>query len=104
MPEKGGRSHPAENSSKYRPSLVFGNPDKRQADLGEDGQTLIEAYRMSVFDGDGRPLLPGREHEVFIKITYYLDTQGYEKPNAGDTFTIREASKVVGFGRLLCVS
>jgi hypothetical protein len=104
LPEEGGRSHLAENSSHYRPSLVFGDPDKRQPDLGDDGRTLTELYRMSAFDGDGTALLPDREHEVFIRISYYPDHRGYEKPSVGDTFTIREANRIVGFGRLLSIA
>jgi hypothetical protein len=99
--EDGGRSDPAINTSKYRPSIVFGDLNQRKPILGEDGRTLIEPYRMAAFAGDGETLLPGNPYDTELVISYYPDLSGYETPEPGDTFTIREGPRIVGFGEVL---
>jgi len=59
---------------------------------------------MAAIDGGGEDLLPGQPYEVSIVVTYYLEERGYEKPKVGDTFTIREAQKIVEFGELLSIN
>lgn len=97
----GGRRHPAINDRRYRPSIVFGDVSQRQAIFGDDGRTLVEPYRMTAFAGDGKELLADIPYVTEMVVTYYPGLSGYEAPESGDTFTIREGSKIVGFGEIL---
>ena len=66
--EHGGRSNPAINSDKYRPSAVLGDVNQRHAIFGQDGRTLIEPYRMTAFAGDGEPMLAGNPYEKKLSL------------------------------------
>jgi len=56
---------------------------------------------MTAFAGDGKELLANRPYVTELVITYYPGLSSYEAPGPGDTFTIREGPKIVGFGEVL---
>lgn len=82
--EQGGRSQKANDSPRYRPHLVVGNPEQR-VPLTDGSGTGIEDYLGVQFTGDGRE----------------LPRVDYSALSAGATFTVREGGRVIGFGRVL---
>ena len=98
--DEGGRKSPAWNFDKYRPHVVVGDPDQREALVAEDGRTAAETYLGVCFDGDGKEMLPGKQYEVSLVLMYF-GTVEYEELVSGATFTIREGHRIVGFGEVL---
>ncbi|MCA9077539.1 MAG: hypothetical protein KDA93_21115 [Planctomycetaceae bacterium] len=96
---EGGRRTCAFDSPDYRPHLVVGDPQQREALLDESG-SLLEAYLGVQFLGNGNGLTPGVSHVVTLGLMYYLNVD-YSGLSSGTTFTIREGGHIVGYGRVL---
>ncbi len=95
---EGGRCSPILDHPLYRPHIVIGDPQQRTAIVGPDGKGT-ENYLGINFFGDGRPLMPGREHKVGFALVYYPKVD-YSEAVKGATFTVREGSRVVAFGQI----
>lgn len=81
------------------PHIVLGDPSQRQAEIGP-GNLLTERY-LGVWVKDAPDeLSPGQTAEVTLAMMYWPDEK-YEGEVQGDTFTLREGPKVVGFGHVL---
>ena len=97
-PSEGGSTRSANNSGRYRPHIVIGDPTQRIAKTAKDGRTLIEDYLGVRFTGNGDSLEPGRSYNVELDLLYsYVD---YRNVASGASFTIREGACVVGFGEI----
>ncbi len=94
---EGGRDHPANNSSAYRPHLVVGDPGRRG--IVADDDRMSENYLAVSFSGDGGRLLPDRSYNVRLLLVFYPHS-AYGALASGATFTIREGPKIVGYGRV----
>jgi hypothetical protein len=92
----GGRKLPPIDSLQYRPHIVIGDPDQKEALFEADGRTLTEEYLGVVFTGDGRTLELGKEWIVGMRL-FHLEG-GYSDLVPGVTFTIREGGVIVGSG------
>ena len=90
-PEDGGRQLPVIDSRQYMPHLVVGDAGQR-AESEED-------YLGVRFTGDGRQLPAGHEHQLVLELMY--PGVDYSRLVKGARFTIREGSKIVGFGRVM---
>ena len=97
-PSEGGRTRPANNSVRYRPHIVIGDPTQRIAKTAKDGRTLIEDYLGVCFTGNGDALEPGRSYNVELDLLY--PDVDYRNVVSGASFTIREGACVVGFGEI----
>jgi len=103
LPEsEGGRATPpvslsADSRGSYRPHIVVGDPNQRQAIL--IGNEIQETYLAVAF-------VSGSEHVEFSKpylvelAMIYNPHPAYESLFPGATFTIREGAKVVGYGQV----
>ncbi len=98
-PSEGGRDHPAENSSAYRPHLVVNDPDRRGAIIADEDRPMTEDHLAVSFSGEGGPLLPNQTYDVRLLLIFYPHP-AYNALVPGASFTIREGSKIVGYGRV----
>jgi hypothetical protein len=100
---EGGRSHPfseeALSGDVYRPHLVIGDPSQRHPLLAE-GNRLTEEYLGVAFHLGPIDGAAGSEIKVTLTLMYYPRVS-YENLKPGVTFTVREGSKIVGFGSVL---
>jgi hypothetical protein len=84
------------SGNRYRPHLVIGDPSQREAKM-KDGNRLPEEY-IGVAFHEG-PTTPDAGKELVVVLTLmYFPHPMYGKLHAGTTFTVREGSKVVGYG------
>jgi hypothetical protein len=101
-PEDGGRAVPwgpgALSGNRYRPHIVIGDPNQRQAILDERGRSAEESVGVAFHDGPALPE-PGKEMKVVLTLMYFPHPM-YDKLIRGATFTLREGSKVVAHGEI----
>jgi hypothetical protein len=100
--EEGGRQvqFPADalSGDTYRPHLVIGDPSQRRAiAIGSHG---IEEYIGVAFHKGPSLIEPGIEAKVLLSLMFHPH-QAYDKLQPGVTFTVREGSQVIGFGRVV---
>ena len=101
--EDGGRKGPFPNGmlsgNIYRPHLVVGDPNQRIAPIDEHNR-VQEEYLGIAFSNGPNVVQLGRPLQVELVLIYYPNID-YHKlvPNA--TFTIREGSKIVGYGGVI---
>lgn len=85
----------------YRPHIVVGPPDQRQAKL--QGNTIVERYQGVVFMDEYLQIEPGERVDVIMALAFYQQPDVlYENVVPGATFTLREGADIVGFGEILC--
>ncbi len=99
LPSEGGRRLDAVDSPLYRPHIVIGDPDQRIVLVDRNGNGT-EDYLGVQFVGDDRVLQSGIAHQVTLSLMYFPEVD-YSAVTADATFTIREGSQVVGFGKIL---
>lgn len=97
-PDEGGRRQCAHDDDSYRPHVVVGDREQREAIYDDRGQSA-EDYLGVEFSGDGRELPPGVAHNVTMRLTYHPQVD-YDRLCVGATFTIREGRRIVGFGEV----
>ncbi len=83
---------------RYRPHLVVGDPSQRQA-LIEDGNRLAEEYLGVVFSGGPPHIEPGIPTKTTMILLY--PSVDYSAVVPGATFTLREAARIIGYGRIV---
>jgi len=87
------------DSQPYRPHLVVEDPQRRVA-LTDGVEPASGDYLGVWFTGDGRELRAGIEHRVILELVYYPGVD-YSALVPDATFTVREGSRTVGFGRVV---
>jgi hypothetical protein len=96
----GGRGSPlppgALSGNTYRPHLVIGDVNQRQATIAE-GNRLVEDYIGIAFQ-DGPPVPEVGVEMVAVLTAMYFPHPMYERLKPGLTFTVREGPKVVAYG------
>ena len=100
--QDGGRRSPLEldhPQAFYRPHLVIGDPNQRQAVVDSSG-TGTEEYLGVQFRRTNFRLGPGQSANVRMDLMFY-PACSYEHVQPGATFTIREGRQIVGYGRVL---
>ena len=101
--EDGGRSLPFGkgilSSRKYMPHLVVGNPQQRMPIVNEKNY-IQEDYLGVVFVAG-----PDRfefDSPIMVKLALlYYPSVNYDKLISGATFTIREGSRIIGYGKVV---
>jgi hypothetical protein len=84
----------------YRPHIVIGPPDQRQARI--EGNTLVERYQGVMLLDEYLRIEPGNTVEVTMALAYYQQPDTlYEDVVPGATFTVREGPNIVGYGVVL---
>lgn len=87
-------------SRSYRPHMVIGPIDQRQAKLVNN--TLVESYLGVMFVDEYLQIEPGETVEVTMALMYYAEpAMRYEAVVPGATFTLREGPHIVGYGTVL---
>ncbi|HEU4601210.1 MAG TPA: hypothetical protein VFS24_04540 [Steroidobacteraceae bacterium] len=82
------------------PHIVIGPTDQRVAK--RDGRMLVERHQGVMFMDEYLKIEPGETVEVTLALMYYDEPNViYEDVIPGATFTLREGSKIVGFGTVL---
>jgi GNAT superfamily N-acetyltransferase len=99
---EGGRTSPlsqgALSGNAYRPHLVIDQPTQRRA-IVADGNRLVEEYIGVAFHKG--PAIPEVGTEMIVVMTLiYSPNRMYDALKPGVTFTLREGSQVVGYGRV----
>ncbi|MDP6046440.1 MAG: hypothetical protein QGG25_12585 [Phycisphaerae bacterium] len=105
--EEGGRQTPifvCAYQARYSPHIVIGDPGQRKAIVVEkDGvKTSTELY-LGVTFWDGPkidPLPTGQAMEIEMML-FYAPSAIYDNAISGQTFTLREGSRIIGFGEIL---
>jgi len=103
LPEsEGGRTIPpncpsAQGNSSYRPHIVIGDPNQRQAVIR--GNEIQEAYLGVVLLSGPDRFEFGESYLVDFGLMYYPQVK-YESVVPGAAFTIREGPHIVGFGKV----
>jgi len=87
------------NRARYMPHIVLGDPSQRETIIGPNN-TITERYLGVLISDAPDELIPGRSVEVTLRLMYW-PKERYEGIAPGATFTLREGSKVVGFGSIL---
>lgn len=85
----------------YRPHIVIGPASQREA-LVAEGNQLAEEYLGVCFWSGAEKIEPGQTATLKLALTYYQNSEDHYaavRPNA--EFTVREGSKVVGYGKVL---
>ena len=97
--EEGGRAHPLVRmqESHYRPHIVLGSPDQRQAVIV--GRTIVEEYLGVEIVQHQEVIRPGEPARVSMRLAYW-PAPGYSRVVPGATFTIREGAAIVGHGTI----
>jgi len=103
--EEGGRSIAfppgALNTNKYRPHIVLGDINQRETvvEIVDGKQQLMERY-LGVAFCDGPHDIPfGRPISVKMTLMYYPQLS-YVEVIPGETFTLREGGRIVGYGTI----
>lgn len=97
--EGGGRQHPPVDTTEYRPHVVIGDRNQKEAHFADDGRTLVEDYLAVVFTGDGQAMEFDKEWDVVLRL--WNDAADYSGLAPGATFTIREGGQIVESGEVL---
>jgi translation elongation factor EF-Tu-like GTPase len=97
---EGGRNNPPSNGSVYRPHLVVGNPNQREALYEPNTRIGIEEYLGVSFTGQGEQLAFNTSHKVSLRLMYFPEVD-YAKLVTGATFTVREGGAIVGYGHVI---
>jgi hypothetical protein len=100
LPEaQGERKEPPQllSGGQYRPHLVVGGPDQRQAVT--IGNEIQETYLAVAFVSGPSKIESGKAFPTEIVLMYWPHSM-YESLVPGVTFTIREGARVVGYGRV----
>jgi len=105
---EGGRISPLSREAfggTYRPHIVVGNPNQREAivEATEDHpRTLTEKYQGVAFmRGPDLAYLPINECiRIELALMYYPNNE-YSDVVKNTTFTLREASTIVGYGKII---
>ena len=109
LPEsEGGRINPLSKEAfngNYRPHIVIGDPSQREAIVEatkDHPRTLTEKYQGVAFmSGDVKEEIPlNVKTKITMALMYYPDNE-YSDVYENATFTIREASKIIGYGKVL---
>ena len=95
---EGGRSSPPQflSGDGYRPHLVIGDPNQRQAVMG-DGNRLVEEYIGVAFHQGPEAPEAGEELSVMLTLMNFPNAM-YGRLRPGVSFTVREGRKIVGYG------
>lgn len=97
--EQGGRnSLPSFKGGWYKPHLVVQPSEVRT--VATDGNTIIDDYLGVAFVSGPETLVAGKLARFNIKLWYYPEVN-YDSLEEGATFTIREGSTIVGYGRVI---
>jgi hypothetical protein len=100
-PSEGGRDTPPPQigraPGRYRPHIVIGDPNQRRAiGVGNEGQ---ETYLGVIFVSGPDELRFGEPIEAEAELMYYPLPE-HDAVVPGATFTLREGSRIVGYGRV----
>ncbi len=85
-------------TGQYRPDIVIGPATQRTAI--RQGNRFTETYLGVMFVGRPDEMNPGETAEVSLALRSFPDYP-YAEAQPGATFSIREGSRVVGFGEVL---
>jgi hypothetical protein len=80
------------------PHIVIGDPQQREARMR--GNTIIERYLGVLVTDAPDEMMPGKTDQVTLSLMYWPEEK-YDDLKPGATFTLREGSKIVGFGPVL---
>lgn len=95
--DEGGRSQPVYANQDYRPHIVIGDPNQREA-LVDENNRILEHYVGVCFGGNaGEELVPGITQSVSLTLTSHPNVDD-SAVQPGATFTVREGGKIVGYG------
>jgi hypothetical protein len=86
------------NRARYMPHIVLGDPSQREALVGPNN-TISEHYLGVLISDAPDELTPGRPIEVVFQLMYWPEER-YDGIVSGATFTLREGSKILGFGTI----
>ena len=85
----------------YWPHLVVGDPEQREAIIGECNLLWARYLGECAWFGPDQ-VLPGEQAELVFALPYGTKEENlYAELQPGSTFTIREGSKIVGSGRVI---
>lgn len=99
---EGSRSKPLMglSSGNYRPHIVIGDPKQRQVKMKSGTNEGTEHY-LGVQFVSGPDIAPfDTDFEAQMRLTYFPNVD-YSEALPGNTFTLREGSKIIGFGRII---
>jgi hypothetical protein len=106
-PEAGGRQTPLMSigyGGKYRPHIVLGSPDQREAIIIEkDGlKNYIDEQYLGVafWDGPSEKFLPTNKPIDITMALMYAPHEQYNDVQPGATFTLREGPRIIGYGKV----
>ena len=117
--QEGGRKTglPTLSGGKYRPLLVIGDPNQRQAKIvgrmmpveyadGSKGEQWTDKYIDEehlgvIFESGPDSGEVGKPLTITVSLPFWSPIPEFEKFEPGVTFTLREGSVIVGFGRAL---
>ncbi len=85
-------------TGQYRPHIVMGPQSQRVAI--REGNAYMEKLLGVMFVGGPDTLAPGESGQVTLALMYFPEYQ-YDEVTPGATFTLREGSKIVGYGAIL---
>lgn len=100
IPEtEGGRKTPPSflSDCSYRPHIVIGDPNQRQAIL--DGNFINEIYLGVAFKSNQENIEFNKPFLAELVLMHYPNPI-YESLVPGITFTIREGAQIVGYGQV----
>jgi hypothetical protein len=99
-PAESGRPHLHYQLSglKYRPHIVIGNPDQRQAIIVE-GNRLVESYCGVAFSSGPSKIEANQPYPVTMMLMYWPN-EIYDAVVPGAGFTLREGPVIVAFGEI----
>jgi len=97
---EGGRTIPPGVLSglQYRPHIVVGDPNQREAIVGAD-RVITEEYLGVAFASGPYRILLGQPIRVEMMLIYWPNLD-YRKAVPGVTFTLREGGRIVAQGRI----
>lgn len=97
---EGGRTIPPGvlDGLQYRPHIVVGDPNQREATVGAD-RVIAEEYLGVAFSSGPDRLSLGQAIRVEMMLIYWPNLD-YRKAVPGATFTLREGGRIVGQGRI----
>lgn len=88
------------STGQYRPHVVIGPESQRSAIRDPSTNAYTETLHAVMFVGGPDAMEPGETAEVSLALMWYPEDT-YDEVIPGATFTIREGSLIVGFGRIL---
>lgn len=97
---QGGRSSPITGKAPYRPHIVVGSPDQREAVTRDN--VIEETYLGVEFHPVELSIAPGESTTVTMFLLFQpIAVAEFAALQAGTTFTIREGAHIVGYGTVL---